>query len=134
MPKFSKPCEYATAKPVSASSTNPISTRRIFPPADIAKNESISARTIPLDVSVRSLYVLKNKEGSNIMQAITFATENVQAPVGVSGSQECPHLSAISMRALRRKARRISAYARFNVEMLTAMAVEVESDLAALRH
>jgi len=43
-------------------------------------------------------------------------------------------VTVIRMRALRRKARRISAYARFSVETLTALAVEVEGDLAALRH
>ena len=41
---------------------------------------------------------------------------------------------AIRMRALRRKARRISAYARFNVEALTGLAIAVESDIAGLQH
>jgi hypothetical protein len=68
------------------------------------------------------------------MQAVEmYAEKALVAPVSIE-SLEQPELTAISMRALRRKARRISAYARFNVEMLTAMAVEVESDLAALRH
>jgi len=38
------------------------------------------------------------------------------------------------MRALRRKARRISAFARFNVSALNALAVQVEADIAALQH
>ena len=41
---------------------------------------------------------------------------------------------AIRMRALRRKARRISAYARFNVEALTGLAAQVETDIAGLQH
>jgi len=56
------------------------------------------------------------------------------APVLVPESTERSDITVIRMRALRRKARRISAYARFSVEMLTALAMEVESDLAALRH
>jgi hypothetical protein len=38
------------------------------------------------------------------------------------------------MRTLRRKARRISAFARFNVSALNALSVQVESDIAALQH
>jgi hypothetical protein len=43
-------------------------------------------------------------------------------------------IEAIRMRALRRKARRVSAYARFNVDMLNALAAEVETDIASLQH
>ena len=43
-------------------------------------------------------------------------------------------MEAIRMRALRRKARRVSAYARFNVDALNALAVEVETDIASLQH
>jgi hypothetical protein len=43
-------------------------------------------------------------------------------------------VEAIHLRALRRKARRISAYARFNVEALTALAAQVETDIAGLQH
>ena len=43
-------------------------------------------------------------------------------------------IEAIRMRALRRRARRVSAYARFSVEMLNALASEVETDIAALQH
>jgi hypothetical protein len=41
---------------------------------------------------------------------------------------------AIQMRALRRKARRVSTYARFNVDALNALAGEVETDIAGLQH
>jgi hypothetical protein len=68
------------------------------------------------------------------MQAIEIKRENVKSTVVVARPHGSPNLEAIRMRALRRKARRISAYARFNVEALNALAVEVESDLAALRH
>lgn len=68
------------------------------------------------------------------MQLIESITEKPLISAVSAESGDHPKTTAIRMRALRRKARRISAYARFNVEMLTAIAVEVESDLAALRH
>lgn len=68
------------------------------------------------------------------MQAAESFVETVPVPALAAESSEHPDITVIRMRALRRKARRISAYARFSVEMLTALAMEVESDLAALRH
>jgi hypothetical protein len=43
-------------------------------------------------------------------------------------------IEAIQMRALRRKARRISAYARWSTEMLNSLAAAVETDIAGLQH
>lgn len=68
------------------------------------------------------------------MQAAESYAENNAAHILSPESSEHPDITVIRMRALRRKARRISAYARFSVETLTALAVEVESDLATLRH
>ena len=41
---------------------------------------------------------------------------------------------AIQMRALRRKARRISAYARWSASALNSLAAQVETDIAGLQH
>ncbi len=43
-------------------------------------------------------------------------------------------IEAIRMRALRRKARRVSAYARWSATMLNALAAQVETDIASLQH
>jgi len=68
------------------------------------------------------------------MQAIEFSSTISSTPA-IPGESTChPDVEALRMRALRRKARRISAYARFNVEMLNTLALQVESDLAALHH
>ena len=67
------------------------------------------------------------------MQVAESFAENVPAPV-LAESSEHPDITVIHMRALRRKARRISAFARFNVSALTSLAVQVEADLAALQH
>jgi hypothetical protein len=53
------------------------------------------------------------------------------APV-FNDAPDLPHPA--HLRALRRKARRISAYARLSTHSLTSLALAVESDLAALRH
>ena len=70
------------------------------------------------------------------MQAIENIETILATPLPAIPAAESsnPETHAIHMRALRRKARRISAYARFSVEALTALAQEVESDLAALQH
>jgi hypothetical protein len=43
-------------------------------------------------------------------------------------------IEAIRMRALRRKARRVSAYARWSATMLNTLAAQVETDIASLQH
>ena len=58
----------------------------------------------------------------------------VAVPPGESQLLAEVELEAIRMRALRRKARRVSAYARWSTEMLNALAAEVETDIAALQH
>jgi len=67
------------------------------------------------------------------MQVLESNTESSRAPAILIESPSAGR-EAVRMRALRRKARRISAYARFHVEALNTLAVEVEADLAALRH
>jgi hypothetical protein len=69
------------------------------------------------------------------MEAFDIAeiTSSVPLPV-LTAAESCPDGEAIRLRALRRKARRISAYARFNVEALISLAVAVETDIAALQH
>lgn len=71
------------------------------------------------------------------MQMLASFDDSVSTPV--APLCESPVLAdmevvAIQMRALRRKARRVSAYARFSVDMLNALAAEVETDIAALQH
>ena len=70
------------------------------------------------------------------MQAIESIDVSLATPVLAVKAAESAHPEAEvhHMRALRRKARRISAFARFSVEALNALAVEVEADLAALQH
>jgi hypothetical protein len=75
-----------------------------------------------------------DKEGTDFMEAFDVAEINtaVALPVLATGDSG-PDAEAIRLRALRRKARRISAYARFNVESLINLAVAVETDIAALQ-
>lgn len=70
------------------------------------------------------------------MQAVENIDISLATPVlAVTAAESSnPDADAIHMRALRRKARRISAYARFSVTALNALAVQVESDIAALQH
>lgn len=69
------------------------------------------------------------------MQAIGNIDVSHAIPVLAVTVAESAHPDAEvhHLRALRRKARRISAFARFSVEALNALAVEVEADLAALQ-
>jgi len=66
------------------------------------------------------------------MQMLENFDDSVSTPVTLA--IESPEAEAIRMRALRRKARRISAYARWSVTMLNSLAGQVESDIAALQH
>ena len=68
------------------------------------------------------------------MQAFDNIDISLATPVLTAPESSNPDAERHHMRALRRKARRISAFARFNVSALTALSVEVEADLAALRH
>lgn len=78
-----------------------------------------------------------DKEGTGFMEAFDVAEINSSVPLPVLASGDSrAHADgeAIHLRALRRRARRISAYARFNVDALTTLALQVESDIAALQH
>jgi hypothetical protein len=77
-----------------------------------------------------------DKEGTVFMQAVERIDVSLATPVLAVTAAESSHPEAEvhHMRALRRKARRISAFARFNVSALNALAVQVEADLAALQH
>jgi hypothetical protein len=79
---------------------------------------------------------LLDKEGTEIMQAVENIDVSLATPVLAVTAAESSHPEAEihHMRALRRKARRISAFARFNVSALNALAVQVEADIAALQH
>jgi hypothetical protein len=69
------------------------------------------------------------------MQMLGVFENSVSVPVlSPCESAADAEFGAIQMRALRRKARRISAYARFNVDALNALAGEVEIDIAGLQH
>lgn len=70
------------------------------------------------------------------MQAIENIDVSFVSPVlaVIPAETSDPEADVHHMRALRRKARRISAFARFNVSALNALAVQVEADLAALQH
>jgi len=68
------------------------------------------------------------------MQAIESIDASLATPVLAATAAESPDAELHHMRALRRKARRISAFARFNVSALNALAVQVEADIAALQH
>jgi hypothetical protein len=70
------------------------------------------------------------------MQAIENIDVSLATPVlaVVPADSAHPEADVHYMRALRRKARRISAFARFSVDALNALAVQVEADLAALQH
>jgi hypothetical protein len=70
------------------------------------------------------------------MQAIERIDVSLATPVLALNAAESsgPDAEVHHMRALRRKARRISAFARFSVEALNALAVQVEADIAALQH
>lgn len=69
------------------------------------------------------------------MQAIGSIDVSHATPVLAVTVAELTHPDAEihHLRALRREARRISAFARFSVEALNALAVQVEADLAALQ-
>lgn len=69
------------------------------------------------------------------MQAIGNIDVSHATPVLAVTVAESAHPDAEihHLRALHRKARRISAFARFSVEALNTLAVEVEADLAALQ-
>lgn len=77
-----------------------------------------------------------DKEGTEIMQAIENIDVSLATPVlAVTAAESAsPEAEVHHMRALRRKARRISAFARFNVSALNALALQVEADIAALQH
>ena len=71
------------------------------------------------------------------MQMLASFDNSTAMPVSVpceSRVAAATDIEAIQMRALRRKARRISAYARFSVDALNALAAEVETDIASLQH
>lgn len=74
-----------------------------------------------------------DKEGTYIMQAIENIDASLSTPV-LAVIPANPETDVHHMRALRRKARRISAFARFNVSALNALAVQVEADIATLQH
>src|SRR6202012_5931163 len=76
-----------------------------------------------------------DKEGTCLMEAFDVAEINASVPLPVLAAGDSgPDVEAIRLRALRRQAGRISAYARFNVEALINLAVAVEGDIAALQH
>jgi hypothetical protein len=77
-----------------------------------------------------------DKEGTYIMQAIENIDASLSTPVlaVIPAESSNPETDVHHMRALRRKARRISAFARFNVSALNALALQVEADIAALQH
>jgi hypothetical protein len=77
-----------------------------------------------------------DKEGTYFMQAVESIDVNFATPVlaVTAAESSSPDAERHHMRALRRKARRISAFARFNVSALNALAVQVEADLATLQH
>jgi hypothetical protein len=77
-----------------------------------------------------------DKEGTYIMQAIENIDVSLASPVlaVIPAEPSHPEAEVHHMRALRRKARRISAFARFNVSALNALALQVEADIAALQH
>lgn len=77
-----------------------------------------------------------DKEGTEIVQAFDRIYVTASTPIlSVTPAESShPDAEAIHMRAVRRKARRISAYARWSVTALNALAVQVESDIAALQH
>jgi hypothetical protein len=79
---------------------------------------------------------LLDKEGTEIVQVFDQIDVTASTPVlSVTPAESAsPDVEAIHMRTLRRKARRISAYARWSVTALNALAVQVESDIAALQH
>jgi hypothetical protein len=68
------------------------------------------------------------------MQAVENIDVRSTTPVLAVTTAESADAEIHRMRALRRKARRISAYARWSVTALNALAVQVESDIAALQH
>lgn len=70
------------------------------------------------------------------MQAFDNIDISLATPVlaVIPAESSGPEAEVHHLRALRRKARRISAFARFNVSALTALAVQVEADIAALQH
>jgi hypothetical protein len=68
------------------------------------------------------------------MQAIENIDVSLATPVLAVTPAESPEADVHHMRALRRKARRISAYARWSTTALNALSVQVESDIAALQH
>jgi hypothetical protein len=70
------------------------------------------------------------------MQVVENIDVSLATPVlAVTAAESAnPDAGVIHMRTLRRKARRISAFARFNVSALNALSVQVESDIAALQH
>ncbi|HEY2034371.1 MAG TPA: hypothetical protein VGH02_11855 [Rhizomicrobium sp.] len=70
------------------------------------------------------------------MQAFEKIDECASTPILAVTSAESsnPEAEIHHLRALRRKARRISAYARWSVTALNALAVQVESEIAALQH
>jgi hypothetical protein len=79
---------------------------------------------------------LLHKEGTEIMQVVENIDVSLATPVlaVIPAESSRPEADVHHMRALRRRARRISAFARFNVDALTALAMQVESDIAALQH
>ena len=65
---------------------------------------------------------------------VTENIVNTSEVMPVSDSQNPVESEASRMRALRRKARGVSTYARWSATVLNALAVQVESDIAALQH
>jgi hypothetical protein len=78
---------------------------------------------------------LMDKEGTDFMQMLESFENSVAIPTAPPAESAAdPMAEAAHMRALRRKARRVSAYARWSVTALNALAGQVESDIAALQH
>jgi hypothetical protein len=92
------------------------------------------ATTTGLTAGIVPYTFFMDKEGTIIMQAIENIDVSLATPVLVVAESANPEADVHHMRALRRKARRISAFARLNVSALNALAVQVESDIAALQH
>ena len=70
------------------------------------------------------------------MQVVENIDVSIASPIlaVIPAEPSDPEADVHHMRALRRKARRISAFARFNVSALNALALQVEADIAALQH
>jgi hypothetical protein len=71
------------------------------------------------------------------MQMLATIDYSAATPIAPCAESQAPaevEFAVIQMRALRRKARRISAYARWSATMLNTLAAQVETDIASLQH